>query len=129
MLDLFAELDWGMEVQDVQKVLQSDKYTELRAGPDNAIREGVWPIYTAIRKRVWPIYTPPKEVGDNWALWLQFDEGILTAKRIRIADSGNAHPIKAPDDEMAHADVPCPGWLEILSDTERGLVWPRKSVP
>ena len=95
VLALFAELDWGMEVQDVQEVLQSARYTELRAGPDNAIREGVWPIYT-----------PNELFARNWVLCLQFDEGILTAKRIRTADSGYAHPIEAFDDEMAHADVP-----------------------
>ncbi len=118
VLALFAELDWGMEIQDVQEVLQSDRYTELRAGPDNAIREGVWPIYT-----------PNELLENNWVLWLQFDEGILTAKRIRIADWGKGHPIEAFDDEMAHADVPCPGWLEIREDTERGLVCFGKSVP
>ncbi len=118
VLALFAELDWGMEVQDVQEVLQSDRYTELRAGPDNAIREGVWPIYT-----------PNELLPTKWVLCLQFDEGILTAKRIRIADSAHCHPIEAFDDEMAHADVPCPGWLEIWEDYERGLVWNAKTVP
>lgn len=118
VLALFAELDWGMEVQDVQEVLQSARYTELRAGPDNAIREGVWPIYT-----------PNELLPTKWVLCLQFDEGILTAKRIRTADSGYEHPIEAFDDEMAHADVPCPGWLEIWEDTERGLVWSAKTVP
>jgi len=101
----FVELDWEAKVEDVEELLQDDKYTLLspqQYGPRDA---GVFVIAT------------PVEFGaGNWVLCLQFDNGTLVAKRIRIQDTARIHPSGAPNDETAHADVPCPPWLDILRE-------------
>ena len=102
LLALWDELDWGEGLEDVEEILQSGKYSALRPQQDRPRGTGVWTIGT------------PSEWGaENWILCLQFDEGMLVAKRIRIQDTARIHPPGAPGDEVSQADVPCPSWLEI----------------
>ena len=100
----FVELDLGAEPEDVDVLLQSDKYTLLRREKDDP-----HPHYAGFVR----ISTPFEGWAYHWILYLQFDDGLLVAKRIRISDAGGVHPSGAPDDEVAHADVRCPSWLEI----------------
>jgi hypothetical protein len=102
LLAFWDELDWGEGLENVEEILQSGKYSQLRPqqyGPRGA--------------GVWTIGTPSEWGAKNWVLCLQFDEGALVAKRIRIQDTARIHPRGAPDDEVSQADVPCPSWLEI----------------
>jgi len=98
----FVELDLRAEPEYVEELIQSGRYPLLGH-----------PQYSSRDAGVLVIATPFEWDAHNWVLYLQFDKGLLVAKRIRIQDTVRVHPSGAPDDEVAQADVPCPSWLEI----------------
>ena len=84
VLALYGELHVGSTRTDLQRLMQSGRYPDL--------------TLDARDTQKWFAEAPYEFGAGNWVLVIEFDNGRVTALRIRTADSYEKPPPKAPPD-------------------------------
>ena len=91
VLALYEEVQPGMTKQQVQQVIDSGEYPNLRFRRVDQVDDDRW--YGS---------TPLEFDATNWVLCIEFTAGRVSALRIRTADGDWDHPPEAPADKTVH---------------------------